>query len=803
MRMRIDAGVHRGMCSSYGSGRLEIYAAGAAVSERRNRLEIERTRAMRRHGAAGNRARIRFSELAKETPSGPPMDVNQIGHYQIVDKLGEGGMGVVYKAMDLSLDRYVAIKVLTPETVANPELMQRFHIEAKAQARLSHTNIATLHAFEQVGNTWLIVMEYLDGESFEQMVTRRGPIPSEEAVPLFRQALLGIGFAHRMGVIHRDIKPSNIMVTKSGIVKVMDFGIAKVLGGQRLTRTGTRVGTVAYMSPEQIRNAPVDIRSDIYSLGVTLYELLTAHLPFEGESDFQMMSDHVNTPPPLPTRHYPYIPEGVVRADLEALAKNPDERFQTCEAFGAALEHPGEIAVTAATSRPTTPPPVAPPPTRPATPTPPPQGGWLDQIKDQSAANKVTTPQPGAYTPPSIVPPPPGAPNPAPPAWATPSPSQAQGPVPPPIFARIEKKRRSPWLYVALGVVGAIVGLFLIGFVIGMVREHNSANSANSGTSSDSSTGGNIYSNPAVNTPAAPPAFAQKMVLTPQAGEVWDTALSPDSNTLLSGDNDNSVKLWEVSSGNVLRSLSRQDGPVFGVAFNQDGSQVASASYDKSVITWNSTTGAALMKFPGDFALWTVAFSPDGNTIAAGGDGKVISLWALPSGKFIGSMQDTAGEINRIRFSPDGHLLAGGGDDSIVYLWNVADQSQVAVLKGNTGNILSVAFSADGNHLATADNKGVICLWDVGTGTLSPTKVLSASDGAAINDVLYTPDGNYVISASADKNIGVWDASSGNLVNTLIGHSDAVLSLSLSRDGKLLVSSSKDGTIRLWQAPGN
>jgi serine/threonine protein kinase len=755
------------------------------------------------------------------------MDVNQIGHYQIVDKLGEGGMGVVYKALDLSLDRYVAIKVLTPETVSNPELMQRFHIEAKAQARLSHTNIATLHAFEQVGNTWLIVMEYLDGESFEQMIRRRGPIPSAEAVPLFRQALLGIGFAHRMGVIHRDIKPSNIMVTTSGIVKVMDFGIAKVLGGQRMTRTGTRMGTVAYMSPEQIRNAPVDIRSDIYSLGVTLFELLTAHLPFEGESDYQMMSDHVNTPPPLPTRHYPYIPAGVERADLEALAKNPDDRFQTCEAFGAALEHPGEIAVPGAINQPissnpfapqpTTPPPYTPQPTAPPpTPTAPPsQGGWLDQIKGQSPSAKVTTPQAGGSafpSAPSAVTPPPTTPVP-PPAWAQQNPPQGQPPIPPPIYAQSGPARRSPWLYVVLGVVGAIVALFLIGFVIGIVREHNlstnGGNGSNSSTSSDNGTGGNVYSNPtggtnstSTSTTPAAPAFVQKLVMTPQAGEVWDTALSPDGNTLLSGDNDKTVKLWDVASGNMLRSLSRQDGPIFGVAFNQDGSQIASASYDKSMLTWNATTGEALMKFPGDFPLWTVAFSPDGSTIAAGGDGKVISMWALPSGKFIGSLQGTAGEVNRIRFSPDGHLLAGGGDDSIVYLWNVSDQSQYAVLKGNTGNILSVAFSADGNHLATSDAKGVICLWDVATGTLSPTKVLSASDGQAINDVVYTPDGNYVIGASADKNIAVWDTSSGNLITSLVGHSDAVLSLSLSHDGKVLISSSKDGTIRVWQAGG-
>ncbi len=264
----------------------------------------------------------------------------QIANYKILEQVGEGGMGVVYKGVDVTLDRLVAIKVLSSELVGNPQLVERFRAEAKAQAGLNHTNIATLYSFLQIDGKCIIVMEYLEGESFDQMIRRRGVIPAEEAVPYFRQALLGIGFAHRAGIIHRDIKPGNIMVTRSGIVKVMDFGIAKVLGGQRLTRTGTRMGTVAYMSPEQIRNMPVDIRSDIYSLGATLYEMLTAHLPFESDSDFQVMSDHVNAMPPPPTQHYPYIPPGYEQCVMKALAKNPAERFQTVEEFGAGLEHP-------------------------------------------------------------------------------------------------------------------------------------------------------------------------------------------------------------------------------------------------------------------------------------------------------------------------------------------------------------------------------------------------------------------------------------------------------------------------------
>src|SRR5215831_3008232 len=283
---------------------------------------------------------------------------SQIGSYKIIDKLGEGGMGVVYKPVDTSLDRVVAIKSLSAELAKNPDLEQRFRAEAKAQANLNHTNIATLYAFlVQDGSAWM-VMEYIEGETFHELIQRRGPLPAQEAVPIFKQALLGIGYAHRMGIVHRDIKPSNIMVKRDGIVKVMDFGIAKVLGNRGMTRTGTQMGTAYYMSPEQVVNKGVDIRSDVYSLGVTLYEILTANVPFTGDTDFEVMTAHMQSAPPMPTRFYPYIPKGVENAVLQSIAKNPDERFQTVEEFGAALEYPDtyvpRFAIAAAAGAPVT-----------------------------------------------------------------------------------------------------------------------------------------------------------------------------------------------------------------------------------------------------------------------------------------------------------------------------------------------------------------------------------------------------------------------------------------------------------------
>src|SRR6266496_3025814 len=155
---------------------------------------------------------------------------SELGNFRILELLGEGGMGVVYKGIDTSLDRLVAIKVLNPEYSRNPELVERFRAEARAQANLNHTNIATLYAFLAQGDQAWMVMEYIEGETIALMLQHRGLLPPDVAVPLFKQALLGIGWAHRMGIVHRDIKPNNLMVNRQGIVKVMDFGIAKVLG---------------------------------------------------------------------------------------------------------------------------------------------------------------------------------------------------------------------------------------------------------------------------------------------------------------------------------------------------------------------------------------------------------------------------------------------------------------------------------------------------------------------------------------------------------------------------------------------
>jgi serine/threonine-protein kinase len=261
-----------------------------------------------------------------------------VGDYQIVGILGAGGMGKVYKVRNVISDRIEAMKVLLPDLAAQPELSDRFLREIKTQASLEHPNIAALHTALRVDNQLLMLMEFVEGVTLEQKL-KQGPLPIEQAVDYISQALSALDFAHRHGVIHRDIKPANMMLTPAGLVKLMDFGIAKGSGDQRLTMTGTTMGSLYYMSPEQIRGAAnVDARADLYSVGVTLYELVTGKRPFDGDSQFAIMSAHLEKTPVPPVEVDPRLPQGLNDAILMSVAKDPAMRFQTAGAFRAAVQ---------------------------------------------------------------------------------------------------------------------------------------------------------------------------------------------------------------------------------------------------------------------------------------------------------------------------------------------------------------------------------------------------------------------------------------------------------------------------------
>lgn len=269
----------------------------------------------------------------------------QVSSYRLEGEIAHGGMGIVYRGVHTVFDEVVAVKAIFPELTLNPELRERFLNEAKIQRRLQHPNIVQIREFLIDQGKFYIVMEFIEGETLADHLRQlRRPMLASEAIEIFRQALEGLGFAHAQGVIHRDIKPSNIMLTRQGVAKLTDFGIARALGSAKLTRTGTALGTPAYMSPEQIQGTKLDHRTDIYSMGITLYEMLTGRVPFErpkdSDSDIPVYLAHINEAPLALSRLVPEIPSYVDAAVLKALAKRPDDRFASCEEFQAAVTSP-------------------------------------------------------------------------------------------------------------------------------------------------------------------------------------------------------------------------------------------------------------------------------------------------------------------------------------------------------------------------------------------------------------------------------------------------------------------------------
>jgi eukaryotic-like serine/threonine-protein kinase len=366
------------------------------------------------------------------------MNIGQrVGDYEIVQILGAGGMGQVYKVRNVFSDRIEAMKVLLPNLGGDNELAERFQREIKVQAALDHPNIARLNTAQLVGNQLIMVMEYVEGQSVETLL-RHGPLPLQNALSCMVQVLDALAYAHARGVVHRDIKPPNIMLTPQGVAKLMDFGIARMEQDRRLTQTGHAVGSLFYMSPEQIKGVQPDARSDIYSLGITMYEMVTGRRPFEGTSDFSIMAAHLEQKPVAPIEVIPGVPTELSDIILMAIAKDPVNRFQSAAAFHAALKSlttglgPGGTLMGPAV----VPPPVpAVPPTVVNTPVsaPPPPLPFQAQPVAQpvQAAPPPFTPQP-AYPPP------------APPPYAIPPASQKFG-------------RRG--LYMALGSVATLLVL--------------------------------------------------------------------------------------------------------------------------------------------------------------------------------------------------------------------------------------------------------------------------------------------------------------------------------------------------------
>ncbi|HTP67704.1 MAG TPA: serine/threonine-protein kinase [Dongiaceae bacterium] len=360
-----------------------------------------------------------------------------VGDYEILSILGMGGMGKVYKVRNVIADRVEAMKILLPDLNSNQSLADRFLREIRLLATLNHPNIAALRTAMTFQNQLVMIMEFVEGETLANRLNR-APLSTAETVSYADQILSALSYAHKQNIIHRDIKPANMMLTPVGVVKLMDFGIARSVSDGSLTTTGTTLGSLNYMPPEQVRGEAADARSDIYSFGVSLYEMLTGKLPFKGDSQYSLMTAHLHETPPAPIALRGDLPPALSEIIMMAIAKDPNNRFQSADAFRAALS---SVPVSDLPKADTT-----------LTPSPGSKSTGATTIMDSPVTPRVASTPPASRTPtPAPVPTPMPATVPmtasAPPA----------GVVPPPAAAR-PSSSRGIWL--AIGVligVGAII----------------------------------------------------------------------------------------------------------------------------------------------------------------------------------------------------------------------------------------------------------------------------------------------------------------------------------------------------------
>jgi serine/threonine-protein kinase len=712
-----------------------------------------------------------------------------LGPYRLLEPLGEGGMGQVFKAVQQRLDRIVALKIIRPEKISQDvEVVRRFQREARATAAMLHPNIVVVYDADQVGNTHFIAMEYVAGHDLSKMVRQSGPLDIGRACEYIRQAALGLQHAHECGLVHRDIKPSNLLVTTpppprgsaiklqthrppqisggrspgqriaprspTGVVKILDMGLARVnlsedgQASSLLTQYGMVIGTPAFIAPEQARNPhQVDIRADLYGLGATLYYMLTGQTPFPGGSVVETLLRH-QTDEPKPVEQWrPDIPFAVARVVRRLMAKDPAARYQTP---GELAEIMTPLAALVIPSAPTVAPSLV-----PSAPTE--KGDFGHALSTPTTGDNTASPLAQTIDRASLVAAPPAAVN------HVESPAEQR--------PKFTEQTPRPSMAEPHGLSATVLN---------------------------------------VAVPVGPQPAQRTAKLKGPQGWVSAVAFSPDRHWIASGEVGGGLRLWGFGKEAGDHAVPQAHiGDTTALSFFSDGKILASGAggVNGVVRIWDVTPQGPQprLSLPApNVNIAALAFAPTGHFLAlACGDGSA-RVWDLanPRLREANSFKGRTVPVDALIFTPDGKGLVTGSRDGNIRIWSLSssfwNNKGPVVLEAHRGEIRTLAITRDGLTLASAGVDHCVRLWDLSGPKPRERAVLEGHTGT-VRALRFVDDGGTLVSADDGGRVYRWDSGAASKAREWLLPGLMVCSLDITRDGRYVATGTTEGTILVYR----
>lgn len=706
-----------------------------------------------------------------------PVPLTRVAEYELIKEVGRGGMGVVFKARDVRLNRIVALKMIRGGTLANSDELQRFEKEAAAAAQLQHPNIVGVYRVSAHNEQPFLSMEFIGGTSLSERLSL-GPLSGRRAAEYLEQTARAVHYAHTRGIIHRDLKPANVLLDENDQPKVTDFGLAKQMSaGSDQTRTGAILGTPSYMSPEQAAGSKeIGPASDVYSLGAILYELITGKPPFAGETPLATLNLVAEQEPLAPSALNPAVDRDLETICLKCLEKSAGRRYVSAESLADDLRRylegePIEARRVSMIGR---------------------GIKWCKRNKTSTAATTFIVLTFAAFLGYSWY------------ETYTEKDLRNQADI-----AKDEAMHAKNVAAERLRAMGYLMYLSEMRQAQQMLRRADIEGALRilhkdwqpKGDQRDLREWEWYYLKERCEA---------RLGFGSHPGRAFAVAYRPDGKQLASAGGElnkpGEIKIWDIRTGKLLRTLTGHANVITALAYHPERPLLASASYDRTIKLWNLETGDEFVMLRGHAdSIYDVTFSPDGNLLASASHDLSVRVWdhelyRRDPEAAVRILKGHDGPVTSVSFHRDGKSLASGSRDRTVKIWDFANSKVEKTLTGHQGEVKSLAFSATGKILVSGggplNKPGEVMFWNVESG-----KIHAAHYGLSdrILHVATSPDGK-IAAAGADGILRVWNPNRSSEALVFRGDPQAVEAVAFAPDGLSLASAGRSGRISLWNS---